>query len=548
MSKIRQNFVKRVFSNCIQNFRNVKQSFLIQKFSTQKDQISTHLIINKQAELLQQLKIIPDESWKRLNDKYNFSNMISVKQLFQILRKPKEKFTLNELIHILKKISNIYETSPTLIKDLEYYEDDFIKLLDRIKTNLKESTQEYPLIGSLAISLHRLKYKKDQEIWFILGDYFSDDRADTSFKEVLLAIEGFKNLNLIDQQFCTSVYDKLEDILYLWDSSSNFLKFEELCQVCSCYSFLERKSNNFRRLIENGFAKNLSDKHNIINACTKLIISLGFYHSKAKFDMDNFFGIFCDVLLSKMRLRSNEFRENTNGTMISYLVQTFGAWKAWQTNLIINDQIKNELENLMLDKTKEYTLQEILFIQKNILNLELNKTQEIENMLENKVFETNEAINYGCILEYLEFRGQRSIDKNLKNINPKILEHLDHISCKILESSSSSSIYRFVMWLEENDILRKEINFLYNLPAHVIQKIKDYDFEQMCYFYVIFNKHLQILDQNKDGKYHYYLDVLKDYIKIYYVAIPEEQVEGTSNFYKIFEVVNISDFYERGNY
>ena len=68
------------------------------------------------------------------------------------------------------------------------------------------------------------------------------------------------------------------------------------------------------------------------------------------------------------------------------------------------------------------------------------------------------------------------------------------------------------------------------------------------YCYMFPTKKIQTIVPKQILEFKENLEILKDYILLYYRSIPRGKLEITSNFYKVLEVVDINKFYEKGEY
>jgi hypothetical protein len=82
--------------------------------------------------------------------------------------------------------------------------------------------------------------------------------------------------------------------------------------------------------------------------------------------------------------------------------------------------------------------------------------------------------------------------------------------------------------------------FWNEFPRYIVKFIYSYDFEDMCMLYYTYAK---LGELKAESRLKTDLDTLRDYILLWMASLQRRSLPVTSNYYKVLEVVDITDFY-----
>ena len=122
------------------------------------------------------------------------------RSIVEVLKRNRSQIKLNETIALLFSVAMSYRYNKITFK---LTHQPFIEeLLIKIKSQLKENDEEYPLIGALMSTLKMLEYYDDKEFWMILWDYLVSGRMYSSFTEKILTLKSCLYLKQIGRASC----------------------------------------------------------------------------------------------------------------------------------------------------------------------------------------------------------------------------------------------------------------------------------------------------------------------------------------------------------
>ena len=112
-----------------------------------------------------------------------------------------------------------------------------------------------------------------------------------------------------------------------------------------------------------------------------------------------------------------------------------------------------------------------------------------------------------------------------------------------IEYFTADEIFDLFFFLEDRQWVEFFQPLFRKLPDKIVEDIFSYNFEKMCYFYYLINKHREKFEDFPQTQKR--SNVIKEYIKSHYFSLSNRQKPkpGESFYYLILEVVDPNDFY-----
>jgi len=490
---------------------------------------------NKQWEKFQKEKV-----WQT----YNFSQQNDIRTIVEKYKRFRTKLTLNEEIVFLDTLANIVANNNILFQWNQFPAID--SLLSKVKSKLKNSEEDYPLVGSLLYSMEILKFYKDVEIWLISTDYIIDRRMNSSFDELIHAFQGIANIeNLIGKIQLESFLQTLEDLI-VQNYSTSIIPLTNLEKICQSYSQTQRTNFDFIEMLHKSYSAHLLHKLSTLSEKDYLylssLIKVSYCFAQWGLITTDTSSHLQDIVESYIIANS----EDLTPEVFSLLTYTLGM-AIMMNKIQAKEDIVNYLRRFILNKERKYQLRQLEYLHKYLPVFGLSEDdKEIYSTIKEKLFEIDpKSTSLKDIENYIDTLTSHEYNGDFSKIPPNVLNHLDQI-CKIrLNEYKPKHVYRFFEFLDESGTRSGFPEFWNNLPDYIVKNIGAFDFEQMCYLYFVYVKNGA---NEESGKFKENLEVLKDYIVLHYRSIPRGKLDITSTFYKILEVVDIYKFYEKGEY
>ena len=469
-------------------------------------------------------------------DKFNLSKVHDIKKVFQILKQTNYNYPLNDLVYFLRRIVDLNELQ-TLKLDPKSHNDlsNFIK---KIKDNLRETTQDLPLIGSYAYCFWKLGYKKDEELWLILGNHIIDDKFYTNFRETVLAVEGFTMLrHFADQKFIDQVYKKLERlvVLTIWEVNMTYYKriSESLVQV-----------NRFNPVVfdrlENHIMNNLSMEYSLNTMLDILYAFSVSGNGSIKFYNAMQYVLFNGHMFNRPWPLNTIVATPMHGYFIGRICEIYDRARDKFPALILQGDFRSLMYYLLINKKANYLLEDLVQVLRHVDVFEFEEQVEINNVLEGRLFEIKENMHADDMIKYLDLRANRDFEGDYTKIPKKILILFDEYLKKNLMYQDPHKIYKYIVDIESRGLLYEKQDFANQMVEYVTKHLLHYDFEATCYYYWLFNKYNFLLNmENKDVTTN--LNMIKNHIRLG-STFQKGKLSTGSNFYKMLEVVPGNDF------
>lgn len=452
------------------------------------------------------------------------------KSLLSKFRNQKNMFSINELIAIFSAIVTQLEIEK---KTFEIHDQvKFDELLKKIMQTLLNQQEESPIIGSLILSLRNFKDINGNELLSLL-DYFYNERFHMCYQEILNLMKGSELISqILGETILKQTLAKAEEI-YLNEFSDFLMSLNDLEIILSIYSKHGIDSQRFLSYAEKIIELKLES--NSIDLNLSLIIDCLYFFSRIQrltITIMNY--------LYKILNQESEYLKLSNSKTLVRLIYVL-------------ENNKNSFENLKEDFR--------LFIKRTILNLQDCSFEELEILvsclnpidfyieeaithekfkeliLKKEQIQNNELVPiYSYIKTRIFFEKDLAVEEYIK---------LDELISKNLACFNAKDSYQFFKFFTEGNLVSKLTITFEKFPSYIVSNIQAYNFEEMCYFYFIFGKYGYL---KSSGNIKENLDILRDYILLWYSSIPRGKLEITSNYYKVLEVVDINDFYMKGSW
>ena len=500
------------------------------------DQEAYSIILHHQA-------AIQSVNWDSLyeyNDKFGLAHITDVGTIYSMLKEKKYEYSLNDLVHFLRRITELEEYSANKQKSPYYM--DFLTLTSNIKGHLTSATQEYPWIGSIANCYNRLEYKRDDEFWLVLGDYVIDERHFPNFRESAYGLAGFLSLiPVAEKEFVNKVYDRLErDILNSkWEVNASVYQY-----IAKGMIEAERTNPKIMERVEYLILKNL-DKSNDIPA----LINILFAFAKKGYGSLEFYYSLETVITKIHNLTAQKVGNKAilPAPLISSLCEIYRRASEIHSDLALEPEFKVLLHGLLTNENIHYRLEHIVQVLENYDVFAFEDMDVLNKLFERRVLELKGHMSAYDMIRYIDAVTMRELEGDYSQFSKTVLRFFDEYLKKNLAKQDKDSLHYYVQDIEARGFL--DINyydFINTLVEFMGKNLDKYDFEEMCFYFWLFNKYNHLVDM-ENKQIAYYMNVIKDQIRLFSAFGKGRLVIG-SNFYKMLEVVTGSDFLTQGDY
>ena len=476
------------------------------------------------------------------DDKFNLSKIHDIKKVFQLLKQTNYNYRLNDLVYFLRRIVDINEFQILKIDPNDH--NDLSNFMRKIKDNLREATQDYPLIGSYAYCFWKLGYKKDEELWLTLGDHIIDDRFYPNFKETVLAVEGFTMLgHFAGQTFINQVYEKLEQLVVMTVGDVNMIYYKRIAESLV-------QVNRFNPIVfdklEDHIMNNLSMVYEL-NTILDILFAFSISgNGSLKFYNAMQYVLFKGKMFNRPWTLDNMIDKPWRGHFIGRICEVYDRAKDKFPNLTLEADFRSFMYNLIINKKANYLLEDLVQVLRHIDVFEFEERDEINNLLEDRLFQIEENMHADDMIKYLDLRVNRDFEGDYTKIPEKILNLFDQYLKKNLMQQDPHKLYLYIEDIEARGLLYEKKDFTNQMVEYVAKNLLHYDFEEACYYYWLFNKYNFLLNM-EDRDVATNLNMIKDHIRLG-STFQKGKLSIGSNFYKMLEVVAGNDFISQAEY
>lgn len=499
---------------------------------------------------------------KRKPDRFGIEKSESIEKLIDLFQTPKFTLTLNENIlicyqitklapvHVLKSICGLSEILPKIlcqISDVNLIEED-------------------PLIGSLMYSLKILSCNKNINSWIHLQDLIMADCFDSDADEVLKAMQGIDGLEFYlkedwQKELYNSAFLKIEMMLieHLKTMKYDLKNLRNICQILNknnrrnpeVFEEIEFQINKFIQR-EN---KNLEEEKKVWDCTLEDMIIFSYLFSKAEYNSPNLFSLTNNMLLKEI-LESNKKNEKElnfilKGSEIANLMYLWHFYQSKEISFDLDENIKKWVFENSLHESIDYTIEDLIEIHNGLSLLEIKneKLGILIKHLEKKLLkiEINQIskLNLSYIEKYFRLRAEIEFKNDYNQISDEIFRFFDNLCFQTYTNFHYLSVHNFYRMLEANHILNRFPNFYSVLPKFIESHSFLYEFDDVCYFYLLLISNTSLLSEEKSGEFYSALNNLKEFIK--FVALRRGfKMDMDSNFHKMLSAIDLANFFEGG--
>ena len=477
---------------------------------------------------------------KGVEDRFKLSKIHDVKKVFQILRQGHYKYPLNDMVHFLRRIVEINDEKHLNLSTENSL--DLYSFVNQIKENLRMARQDYPMIGSYAWCFWKLNHQADEELWLTLADHIIDGRFHPNFNESMCGIEGFTALEgIADKSFIDEVYKKLERVLVLTIIEVNITHYRRIAESLI-------KVNRFTKYVFENIESHLMHfiATHTLQYDLKLMLDILAAFAIGGNGSEHLYYSFEQIFINYYGLEPKEQEELKHGDFISKLVQSYALAKSMHPDLTYDENFKRLVYTLVIGNEAHYNLEQLVNVMQHICMFEFPQIDEINKLLDKRLFEVQGKMNGDDIIRYIDYKAGRDYDGEYSQLPKEITAFFDNHLNKNMEKQDPKQLYNYIMEMEERGLMSGKDDFLHHLVTYVNKRLHIYNFEDMCYFFWLFNKYSHLIKIDCSEKQRE-LSQIKDHIRLYSAFSKGKLIIG-SNFYKMLEVVSGSDFLSEGEY
>jgi len=488
-----------------------------------------------------------ENEYEQIKHNFGLHSINDLKILTEKYKKHTAKLSINEHILFLSTYMDIFAKQE---KKIDANQLPLINTLaTRIKSLLRETEEEYPLIATLLEALNILELYKDKELWLILGDYVINGRMNYGFKECLKALENSNHIKLVaDDDYYNEFYSALENRI-LEEYPKEIIPLESLLKIVQKYKHLQRTANQqFLDKLEGSF------QHHLLEATADLVkrpaeespsfIEIAYCLSKLDHIDSQTIGYLITIIESKLQQQEGDLLGlDFKSDDFARLVYVFGRSQQPISNTAISSFIKQSVKG---NNNYSYHIQHLCYLYEYLPLLDcFEEEYEIEKGLGDKIFNIQRAgFDFSSVENYIKLRGIQEFSNDLRMLPDRVATHLDLLCLQNLKTAKKDEVFNLFEFIENNNLQRKFKGYYEGFLGFFTNNLKYYDFEQWCLVYYFFVKEN---NYKKDPKLSEDLEVLKGYIYRFYSAADldhtafSEKLAITSNFYKILEVIDINE-------
>ena len=455
--------------------------------------------------------IIENQQILDFDDKFGLGNIKEARVILNHLKATNFSYSFNDLRYFLRRIEQIHQEKPLNTK----FDLIFKKFVSKIKTQLKNNDHEaYPYIGTYAHCLMKLNVN-DKELWELLENKIREDQFYTNFKEVAYACEGFKMLNIFnDQERIDYVYKRLERIVTITIWENNMLYYKRIAEALVV---VNRFSSEVFFKLEHHIMNNLSMEYEL-----ETMVDILIAFSKSGNGTKNFYDSMQYVLVKGHMFNKNILLENRielpfQGRVMANIVETYAKISKAFDNFEIEANFRVMIYKMITNKRMNYELIDIVNIIKNITCFKYEEENLLVETIINKIPQIDCTISFEEIRKFLNLM---LLNNKIEMIPMNIKEFLENYIINNIGNHSPEENLKIYMFLTENklylnlDMINLKMmeflnNNLYKIDVAIlklfVEKLQEKDenilklstFKQMNnYFYL--NK---INDKNENKNY-----------------------------------------------
>ena len=467
-----------------------------------------------------------------LEDPEGWLNYNDITQLFQrYIRVTGKKYLISDTIKFLMRVVELLQSS-NATEFPRKYRTNLQAIVTSIPVRLRNSDQEYPLIGSYTYCVWFLKNEIQGEHWLTLADHIASERLRKSPNEIRKATIGLTNLSSVinDKELVKTVFGVLQKELEMIQKGFSASDYELILKSFAGNGFFP---SSLFTIFEKQILQSLSRAWNL-----DLAIEIAQHYAVTSHGSREFYQTIFELIEDDLKSKMPESSDILHsGKMLASLVLIINLSFVLHPELETSN-LRRLVSQLCTDPKVKYSVLDLvkLGIHGNLVFEE----DKLNELIESRIFGVEGEHILQDMLEYIDLLQREDIDPN---IFEKIMKQVETLCLKALRESEAAYLLEFLAQIEERRILWYLEGFIKALPAYVVLHIRHYDFEKMCFLYYFFRKHEDLLDMSPESETKMNLGILKEYIKLHYASIPRHRIPIESNFYKVLEVVDINEFF-----
>ena len=492
---------------------------------------------------------------KRKPDRFGIIKCSSIERLWDLFQTPKYTLTLNENILICYQITQL---APIHVLQSIY---GLSEILPKIQFQISDVNliDEDPLVGSLIYSLKALNCYSKIENWVHLLDLIMADCFDPEADEVLKAMQGCDGLEGFltedwQRELFSSAFLKIE-MLVVEGLKQMKYNIENLGDVCRIMIKNGKVNMEVFEEIEyqlmkyiNGERKMGENEENHRFTVNEMI-NFSYFFAIADYFAPNLFIFTNNLLLAE--IRKNE-TSTFKGSEIANLMYFWQFYKQKEISFELDDEIKKWTFRKSLDSDIFYNIEELISMHQGIHLLDINaeKLLLLTKHFENKLLKIDTSsisqLNLSHIEKYFKLRAEMEFENDYNRLPNEVYRFFDDLCSQIFERFHYISVLDFFLMLEKSAILNRFPSFFSILPKFIEKYSFQYDFEDICYFYLLFISNISLLQEEKSGEFYNALNNLKEFIK--FVALRRGfKMDLDSNFHKLLSAIDLAHFFDGGD-
>ena len=426
----------------------------------------------------------------------------------------------------------------------------------------EEYEDEIPLVGTLFWTLRNLHcFPIERSFWVSLWDKVLIEGIDKEADEVLKGIRGLdrmeerERMEEWERDVYREVFGKMEEWLeghlrlrkYGWD---------DLLKICEIVVENKRQNSDLFNEIEFQIMKFVSEEREERIAAQDMI-EFSYYFAKGGIYAEKIFDATLQCLIEKMRFEEKQNPAypsiSLGGEEIEQLMFYLNFNKEKDPFFNLDEQLCEWLFFNYFNENSIYDISGLLSLHKGIslLNISDEKNEKnLINFLENKLLQAQnnkkKPVNLSSIENYLKIRAQNEFKGDCKKFKTSIFNFFDTLCELNYEKFEPDNVYQFLMMIDNEEIITKFPKFFKVMPNFVEKYVSYYDFDELCYFYLIFLNFGGTIINEDSAKFHNEVNNIKEFIK--FVSLRRGfKIDLNSNFHKLMNVVDLAEFFEGGS-
>jgi len=474
-----------------------------------------------------------------------------------LFQTPKYTLTLNENILICHQIIQLAPLNA--LKSIYGLSEMWPKIQMQISdVNLID---EDPLVGSLMLSLKTLNCYKNLDHWIHLLDLIMADCFDPEADEVLKAMQGCDGLEGYftedwQKELFNSAFLKIEMMLveHLKLMKYNLENLGDVCRILiknekmnpEVFEEIDYQIIKFikgeRKMLENEEMKcNLGEMANF-----SYFFSIADYYSPHLFTFTN------NLLLEEIKKNNDNNKNETThfgGSEIANFMHFWHFYKQKEISFELNEVIRTWVYTKSGDLALNYNIEDLISMHNGLPLLEISneKLSVLRKHLEKKLLgidTTNiSKLNLSHIEKYFKLRSESEFNNDYNQFPIEVYNFFDVLCSQIFDRFHFHSVLDFFRMLENNLILNRFPNFFSVLPKFIEKYSFQYEFDDVCYFYLLFISNTSLLNEEKSSEFYHALNNLKEFIK--FVALRRGfKMDLDSHFHKLLSAIDLANFFE----